>query len=136
MYRLFTLCALIALLISSLSCNDATETPGGTARENILARTEHTDHSSFFHKPFADGPSVTRACLECHKNSAKEVMQTAHWNWLGPKVTLPGHEEPMRIGKRNVINNFCIGIQSNWPACTTCHIGYGWEDENLILLPH
>ena len=44
---------------------------------------------------------------------------------------VPGHDAPLQIGKRNVINNFCIGIQSNWPACTMCHIGYGWEDETF-----
>jgi octaheme c-type cytochrome (tetrathionate reductase family) len=37
----------------------------------------------------------------------------------------------MRIGKRNVINNFCIGVEGNWPRCTSCHAGYGWVDENF-----
>ena len=32
------------------------------------------------------------------------------------------------IGKKNQINNFCIGIQGNWAQRTTCHIGYGWDD--------
>jgi octaheme c-type cytochrome (tetrathionate reductase family) len=91
----------------------------------------HTNHAYFFFEPFADGPAVTRACLECHPDSAREVMQTSHWNWQGDAVTIPGHEGAVRIGKRNVINNFCIGVQSNWPACTMCHIGYGWEDENF-----
>jgi octaheme c-type cytochrome (tetrathionate reductase family) len=137
MYRLFSivpliaLIALIALITTSLSYVGKTEAAAPDAQEIIKKRTEHTDHSSFFHKPFADGPAVTRACLQCHENSAQQVMQTAHWNWLGPKVMVPGHEQPLRIGKRNVINNFCIGIQSNWPACTTCHIGYGWKDESF-----
>ena len=30
-----------------------------------------------------------------------------------------------------MINNFCIGITSNWPPCTACHAGYGWEDETF-----
>ncbi len=59
------------------------------------------------------------------------MMKTSHWNWQGEEVTVPGHDTPLRIGKRNVINNFCIGIKSNWSACTTCHIGYGWEDGNF-----
>ena len=102
-----------------------------TPRKGWQIQAAHTDHSGFFHEPFADGPAVTRACLECHEDSAQEVMKTAHWNWQGEEVMLPGHDEPLRIGKRNVINNFCIGVQSNWPACTMCHIGYGWEDENF-----
>ena len=97
----------------------------------VPERPLHTDHTTFFQEPFDDGPEVTRACLECHPDSSAEVMQTAHWNWQGDPVMVEGHDEPMRIGKRNVINNFCIGIQSNWPACTMCHIGYGWEDESF-----
>jgi len=54
-------------------------------------------------------------------------MKTAHWQWLGPEETIPGRAEPMRIGKRNLLNNFCIGIQGNWAGCTKCHAGYGWD---------
>jgi octaheme c-type cytochrome (tetrathionate reductase family) len=90
-----------------------------------------TDHSTFFNGPFADGPSVTRACLDCHPKAASDIMQTAHWNLVGDPVRVPGHEQPMRIGKRNLINNFCIGIQSNWPGCTSCHIGFGWKDDSF-----
>ena len=105
--------------------------PAASAWDNMPHRPAHTNHAFFFFEPFADGPSVTRACLECHPDSAREVMQTAHWNWQGEEVMVPGHEGAVRIGKRNVINNFCIGVQSNWPACTMCHIGYGWEDEQF-----
>ena len=92
-----------------------------------------TDHSTFFEGPFEDGPSVTRACLKCHPKAASDIMQTAHWNLVGDEVLVPGHDEPMRIGKRNLINNFCIGIRSNWPGCTSCHIGFGWEDDTFDL---
>ena len=34
----------------------------------------------------------------------------------------------MTVGKKNQLNNFCIGIQGNWTGCTSCHAGYGWED--------
>ena len=93
----------------------------------------HTDHSTFYKGPFKDGPSVTRACLECHPKAARDIMKTAHWNLVGDEVEVPGHDEPMRIGKRNLINNFCIGIRSNWPGCTSCHIGFGWEDDSFDL---
>ncbi|MEZ5543443.1 MAG: tetrathionate reductase family octaheme c-type cytochrome [Pseudomonadota bacterium] len=110
---------------------DQARTPAPSARERMPAYPAHTDHKFFFAAPFTDGPSVTRACLQCHPEAAHEVMQTTHWNWQGDEVNVPGHEGAVRIGKRNVINNFCIGVQSNWPACTMCHIGYGWEDENF-----
>jgi octaheme c-type cytochrome (tetrathionate reductase family) len=35
------------------------------------------------------------------------------------------------IGKKNQLNNFCIGIQSNWEGCTSCHAGYGWDDADF-----
>lgn len=105
--------------------------PGDDARDRLPAHPLHTDHKFFFTEPFPDGPAVTRACLECHPDAAREVMDTAHWNWQGEEVTVPGHEGTVRIGKRNLINNFCLGVQSNWPACTMCHIGYGWEDETF-----
>ena len=31
----------------------------------------------------------------------------------------------------NTINNFCINLNGNWPRCTSCHIGYGWEDADF-----
>ncbi len=37
----------------------------------------------------------------------------------------------MRIGKRNLLNNFCINIEGNWPACTKCHAGYNWSDADF-----
>jgi octaheme c-type cytochrome (tetrathionate reductase family) len=35
------------------------------------------------------------------------------------------------MGKKNVINNFCISVQSNWSGCTSCHVGYGWVDDSF-----
>ncbi len=130
----------ISLLLFIAAVMTATVADAGNAQgkaqpasawDNMPTHPTHTDHAFFFFEPFADGPAVTRACLECHPDSAREVMQTSHWNWQGDEVMVPGHEGAVRIGKRNVINNFCIGVQSNWPACTMCHIGYGWEDEQF-----
>jgi octaheme c-type cytochrome (tetrathionate reductase family) len=128
--------SVIALLLIAaagcLSCDSERELSGKTpAVEMLPEHPLHTDHSTFFQAPFSDGPAVTRACIECHENVPAEIMATSHWNWQGQKVRISGHEKPVSIGKRNVINNFCIGIQSNWPACTSCHIGYGWEDEHF-----
>ena len=30
-----------------------------------------------------------------------------------------------------MINNYCIAVTSNWPRCTSCHIGYGWKDNSF-----
>jgi len=87
----------------------------------------HLDHSAFFKAEFSSPQEVTKACLRCHPQAAADFMKTAHWQWLGPEETIPGRSHPTRIGKRNLLNNFCIGIQGNWAACTKCHAGYGWE---------
>ncbi|MCA8923897.1 MAG: tetrathionate reductase family octaheme c-type cytochrome [Planctomycetes bacterium] len=85
---------------------------------------EPFDHSAYFAKPFSSGPEVTLACLGCHSHAAGEVMQTSHWTWSGHGADEGGGG----YGKRNLLNNFCIGVQSNWPRCTSCHAGYGWSD--------
>ena len=58
-------------------------------------------------------------------------MATAHWTWESQPYQLEGRDGPVTVGKKNAINNFCIGIQGNWPGCTSCHAGYGWEDANF-----
>ncbi len=87
----------------------------------------HLDHAAFFNTKFAGPQDVTRRCLECHTHAARDFMKTAHWQWLGPEEKIPGRNEPMRIGKRNLINNYCISIVGNWSGCTKCHAGYGWD---------
>jgi len=99
--------------------------------ESIPADVPPVSHADIIKGPFETGSDVTRACLECHEEAAQEMMKTVHWKWEGDPVLLDGREEPVTIGKKNQINNFCIGIQSNWEGCTRCHAGYGWEDENF-----
>ncbi len=59
------------------------------------------------------------------------MRDTPHWEWLGDEEQVPGTERRLRMGKQNLINNFCISIQGNWAACTKCHAGYGWRDEHF-----
>jgi len=92
---------------------------------------EHTDHTPLLPGPYESPQEVTHACLECHPDSAAEVMQTTHWTWESEPVQVPWRETPVTVGKKTQGNNFCIGIQGNWPKCTTCHVGYGWEDANF-----
>jgi octaheme c-type cytochrome (tetrathionate reductase family) len=55
-------------------------------------------------------------------------MATAHWTWSSEQV-VDGRK--VSLGKKNALNNFCIGLPSNWPRCTSCHAGYGWKDANF-----
>lgn len=87
------------------------------------------DHSTLIKGPFKTGPDVTRKCLECHEKQAKDFMQTVHWTWA-EQQQVPG-KGVVKLGKRNVINNFCIALPSNWPRCTSCHAGYGWKDASF-----
>lgn len=93
-----------------------------------LAPLSTADHSKFkeLQGPFASGPEVTKACLECHTEAAEQIHNTLHWTW--------SKENPVTgqtLGKRNVINNFCGSIRTNEPRCTSCHVGYGWEDDSF-----
>ena len=97
----------------------------------VPRRAEPVDHGSLFQQTFATGQEVTRACLQCHENAGDQVIHTAHWRWQADPVMMEGRAEPVSVGKKNAINNFCIGIQGNWASCTSCHAGYGWEDENF-----
>jgi octaheme c-type cytochrome (tetrathionate reductase family) len=81
--------------------------------------------------PFESPQAVTAACLECHEESAAQVMHTTHWTWETEPITVPWRDEPVTIGKKNQINNFCIGIQGNERTCNSCHAGYGWADSSF-----
>ncbi|WP_022962755.1 tetrathionate reductase family octaheme c-type cytochrome [Halopseudomonas pelagia] len=86
------------------------------------------DHSLFkeLQGPFASGEEVTRACLGCHTKAAEQVMQTRHWTWdyLNP-------DTGQRLGKKTMLNGFCIGDRSNEAFCQSCHVGYGWKDADF-----
>ena len=87
------------------------------------------DHSKFeiLQQQFTSGPEVTKACLSCHTEAASQFMKTIHWTWICPKAP-----PEARLGKAGIaINNFCIGMPSNEPRCTSCHAGYGYKDKNF-----
>jgi octaheme c-type cytochrome (tetrathionate reductase family) len=100
-------------------------------RAHMPEHPAHTDHTNLIEGPLASGQEVTAACLECHEDAAQQVMGTAHWTWLSEPVGVPWSDTPVATGKANLLNNFCIGVQANWPGCTKCHAGYGWEDDSF-----
>ncbi len=89
------------------------------------------DHSEMIEESFDSPQAVTEMCLMCHEDAAQEIMNNIHWTWETEPIKVSGHEGLHRLGKKHVFNNFCIHIQSNWPRCTSCHIGYGWEDDSF-----
>lgn len=94
----------------------------------LANKNSTADHSQFevLHQQFSTGPEVTKACLSCHTEASKQLHKTSHWNW-----TFENKLTGQKLGKKNVINNFCVATATNWPLCTSCHIGYGWKDDSF-----
>lgn len=89
----------------------------------------HVDHSAIIQGPFESGQDVTKTCLSCHPNVAKDYMHTSHWQWQSEQAfNIPGHDTPVRLGKLFSLNNFCINTEGNQRVCMTCHTGYGWKE--------
>ena len=77
---------------------------------------------------FTDNPyEGTKSCLNCHGPIGDEIINTGHFKWQGVASNIEGFEGE-RLGKNQIINNFCIAIGSNEGRCTQCHIGYGYAD--------
>lgn len=98
---------------------------------NVPTQTVHVDHTNIINGPFESGQEVTHACLECHEEAAAQVIMTSHFTWESAPVNVPWRDETVTIGKKNQINNFCIGTQGNQKKCMTCHVGYGWSDSTF-----
>lgn len=64
--------------------------------------TSTADHAKFeqLKGPFAQGAAVTRACLSCHTEAARQIQATMHWTWEPAGKSVPG------AGKRRMINNY------------------------------
>lgn len=92
------------------------------------ART--ADHAKFkeLQKVFKSAPEVTEACLACHTEAATQVQHTKHWTW---DVVNPSNGQ--KLGKKNLINNYCTSPISNEKDCMACHAGYGWKDGTFDL---
>ena len=87
--------------------------------------TPSVDHSKFavLKQKFTSPKQVTATCIECHNKRALEVMHSNHWNWEREEYV--EGRGIVYLGKKNALNNFCIGTQGNEESCAKCHIGYG-----------
>ncbi|HOF55463.1 MAG TPA: tetrathionate reductase family octaheme c-type cytochrome [Prolixibacteraceae bacterium] len=100
-------------------------------QEYSVTPVSSIDHSklSELQKKFASPQEVTEACNSCHTERHREVMNSAHWNW--ERVSYVEGRGIAAAGKKNVLNNFCLGAQSNELACAACHIGFGMTDDHF-----
>ena len=80
------------------------------------------DHSKFevLQQTFENAHQVTEACLSCHTERDKEIMATSHWKWERDEFIEGKGIVP--LGKKNILNNFCIGVAGSEATCTRCHI--------------
>ncbi|MFN2143815.1 MAG: tetrathionate reductase family octaheme c-type cytochrome, partial [Anaerolineales bacterium] len=125
---LYKLVIALGLILIVISAGFTTNALAGVAPEGDEPPPPSIDHSSFpaLQGPFDTPQDVTKACLSCHINAASELMSTVHWTW-----EYTNEETGQVLGKKNLINNFCISITTNEPRCTSCHIGYGWADDTF-----
>ena len=131
---LSTLALLVIIAVGSLLSQDVEETPLAKLKEQYPKKViPSVDHSKFaiLQQKFTSPQAVTKACLTCHNLRHKEVMASNHWNWESEEY-IEGRGI-VNIGKRNLLNNFCIGTHGNEKACAKCHIGYGLDEKGKIL---
>ncbi len=89
------------------------------------AASEEVDiHDLYFELRPYEG---TKTCLMCHESEGGEMLQTGHFKWAGKVANIVGLEGTEH-GKKDLLNNFCIAVDTNEPRCTQCHAGYGYRD--------
>ena len=122
-YKHFLLALAVGISLGAQASDPPAAAPAAPAAPKAVTST--ADHSKFkeLQQAFKSGPEVTKACLSCHTEAAKQVHKTKHWTWewVNP-------ENNQKLGKRNVINNFCTAVPSNEKFCAACHVGYGMEN--------
>lgn len=96
-----------------------------------LKPVSSVDHSKLetLQQNFDTPQDVTRACISCHNKRPKEIMGSSHWNW--ERTAYIEGRGLAFIGKKNIINNFCIGASANEQACAKCHIGFGMTNDHF-----
>ena len=123
------LAVVASFVVTAVRRSDAGPKPIEALRQTYRTKTKPSvDHALFtqLKGPFAKPQEVTAACISCHNERHTEVMASSHWNWARHRVRR-GRGHP-GIGKKNVLNNFCIGVAGNQPSCDKCHTGYGFVD--------
>lgn len=126
--------AVLALAVAALRPSGSGPTRLGELRKRYAKKARPSvDHSLFapLKNPFKRPQDVTAACVSCHNGRAAEVMASSHWNW--DRLEYVDGKGIRSVGKRNILNNFCIGVSGSQRSCDKCHIGYGWADASFDL---
>ena len=120
---------IIVVAVGTLSTKNTEESELSKLKNRFEKKEiSSVDHSKFsqLQKDFKSPREVTEECITCHNKRHEEVMQSNHWNWEREEY-IEGRGI-VSIGKKNAMNNFCIGTQGNEKSCAKCHIGYGMNE--------
>ncbi len=126
---LIGLAVVASLVVTAVRRSDAGPKPIESLRQTYRDKAKPSvDHALFaqLKGPFAKPQLVTAACISCHNGRHIEVMASSHWNW--ERIEYVEGKGIRAIGKKNVLNNFCIGVAGSQQSCDKCHAGYGWAD--------
>lgn len=136
MRKIIILLAFIGLVISIFLGYLTTKVYEPSILDNLKEKysekeVKSVDHSKFpiLQKKFNSPEEVTEACIACHNKRAGEIMKSNHWTWEREEY-IEGRGI-VSIGKKNAMNNFCIGTQGNEKSCAKCHIGYGMTEKDF-----
>jgi octaheme c-type cytochrome (tetrathionate reductase family) len=124
---------LIILAVGVLSQKDSEPTTLMKLKEKYSKKEPlPVDHSKFavLQQKFNSPQEVTKTCEYCHNKTAQQVMHSNHWNWEREEYVKG--RGVIYLGKRNAINNFCIGTRGNEESCAKCHIGYGINNKGIV----
>jgi octaheme c-type cytochrome (tetrathionate reductase family) len=125
---------ILLLVIGNLSKMESEPTVVMKLKEKYpKAKTPSVEHSRFaiLQQKFSSPQEVTEACVSCHNMTAHQVMNSNHWNWEREEYV--AGRGVIYLGKKNAINNFCIGAGGNEKSCAKCHIGYGMDNLGKVF---
>ena len=130
----FFLAIIAPLLIVTIALRQPKNDHTALEALKIEYLTEHqsgVDHGKMeiLQQDFSNPHEITAACLSCHTERGHELLQSAHFTWER-EAYIPGRGVTY-LGKKNLLNNFCTGVQSNEGSCMKCHAGYGWGDKDF-----
>ncbi len=117
------------LIVGELHTKSTEQTPlAALSRKYANKPAPSVNHAQFaqLRGPFQTPQEVTAACISCHNGRHEEVLRSSHWNWERTEY-IPG-QGIRAVGKKNLMNNFCIGVAGNEQSCNRCHAGYGYAD--------
>jgi len=126
---------LVVIAIGILAQKDYEPTKLMKLKEKYSKKEEpQVDHSKFaiLQEKFSSPQQVTAACVTCHNLTAQHVMEGNHWNWEREEYVKG--RGIVYLGKKNALNNFCIGTHGNELSCAKCHIGYGMDITGKIFI--